>query len=104
MAVIAARTGNVNEQYAFALQSGGELLTLSIVALLIGVLYILWGEYDEHRAELTVSGMVRRADGVHLRLVDRKQPLRGATPVAPDLETAYLLLMREASASAGAGH
>ncbi len=61
-------------------------------------------EYQERRAGLTVSGMVQRADGVHLRLVDRKQPLPGATPVAPDLETAYLLLMREASASAGAGH
>ncbi len=59
-------------------------------------------ELEERRAGLTVSGMVRRADGVHLRLVARRRPLPGATPVAPDIEAAYLLLMREADASTAA--
>jgi ABC-2 type transport system ATP-binding protein len=51
-------------------------------------------EFERRRAELTVSGMVRRADGVHLRLVAAEQPLPEATPVEPDLEDAYLFLMR----------
>ena len=51
-------------------------------------------EFEQRRAGLTVSGMVRRADGVHLRLVARERPLPQATPVEPNLEDAYLFLMR----------
>lgn len=54
-------------------------------------------ELEQRRAELTVSAMVRRADGVHLRLVARERPLPQATPVEPDLEDAYLFLMRSES-------
>ncbi len=47
MTFIATKTGEMNEQYRLALQSGGtELLALSIVALLVGVVYLLWGEYE----------------------------------------------------------
>jgi hypothetical protein len=47
MTFIAAKTGDVGEQYRFALQAGGsELLTLSMIALLIGLAYLLWGEYE----------------------------------------------------------
>ena len=59
-------------------------------------------EFERVRPGLTVSNVVRRADGVHLRLVSRERPLPGATPVEPDLEDAYLLLMRDAPASAAA--
>jgi ABC-type multidrug transport system ATPase subunit len=51
-------------------------------------------EFELRRAELSVSGMLRRAGGVHLRLVSRERPLPQAAPVAPDLEDAYLLLMQ----------
>jgi ABC-2 type transport system ATP-binding protein len=51
-------------------------------------------EFERRRAELTVSNVVQRADGVHLRLVAREQPLPEALPVEPDLEDAYLFLMR----------
>jgi ABC-2 type transport system ATP-binding protein len=54
-------------------------------------------ELEQRRAELTVSAMVRRADGVHLRLVARERPLPQATPVEPNLEDAYLFLMRSES-------
>jgi ABC-2 type transport system ATP-binding protein len=63
------------------------------------------GEFERRRAGLTVSGMLRRADGVHLRLVATERPLPEATPVEPDLEDAYLFLMRSqghASAAVGA--
>ncbi len=51
-------------------------------------------EFERRRDTLTVSSMVRRPDGVHLRLVAMEQPLLEATPVEPDLEDAYLFLMR----------
>ena len=51
-------------------------------------------EFERRRAELTVSNVVQRADGVHLRLVAREQPLPEAVRVEPDLEEAYLVLMR----------
>jgi ABC-2 type transport system ATP-binding protein len=51
-------------------------------------------ELERRRAGLTVSGMVRRADGVHLRLVAKERPLPDATSVEPDLEDAYLYLMQ----------
>jgi len=51
-------------------------------------------EFERRRAELTVSNVVQRADGVHLRLVATERPLPEAVPVEPDLEDAYLFLMR----------
>jgi len=59
-------------------------------------------ELERQRAELTVSGMVRRADGVHLRLVAKERPLPQAAPVGPDLEDAYLYLMQSQSPSRAA--
>jgi ABC-type multidrug transport system ATPase subunit len=59
-------------------------------------------ELERRRAELTVSGMVRRADGVHLRLVAKERPLPQAAPVEPDLEDAYLFLMQSQSPSRAA--
>jgi ABC-2 type transport system ATP-binding protein len=51
-------------------------------------------ELERRRATLTISGMVRRADGVHLRLVAEERPLPHSTPVDPNLEDAYLFCMR----------
>jgi ABC-2 type transport system ATP-binding protein len=53
-------------------------------------------DFERVRTGLAVSGLVRRADGVHLRLVGRERPLAEARPVEPDLEDAYLLLMHSA--------
>ncbi len=47
MMFIATKTGDMGEAYRSALQIGGsELLTLSVMALLIGLAYLLWGEYQ----------------------------------------------------------
>jgi ABC-2 type transport system ATP-binding protein len=54
-------------------------------------------EFDRVRAGLTVSNVARRPDGVHLRIVASERPLPGACPVEPDLEDAYLQLMRGAA-------
>jgi len=59
-------------------------------------------EFERVRAGLTVSSVVRRPDGVHLRLVSPERPLPGASPVEPDLEDAYLHFMQAAAAAAPA--
>jgi ABC-type multidrug transport system ATPase subunit len=57
-------------------------------------------EFERLRPGLVVSSVLRRADGVHLRLVGRERPLPGAVPAEPDLEDAYLHLMRSDVAAA----
>ncbi len=45
--IVPTNTGDQREAYRFALQAGGsELLLLSIIALLIGLVYLAWGEYE----------------------------------------------------------
>ena len=51
---------------------------------------------EHHR----VSGTVRRADGVHVRIVSEAPPSPQAVPLPPTLEDAYLAAMAEASAAA----
>jgi hypothetical protein len=51
-------------------------------------------EFERVRAGLTVSSLLRRGDGVHLRVVAAQRPLGEAVGVEPDLEDAYLALMQ----------
>jgi ABC-type multidrug transport system ATPase subunit len=53
-------------------------------------------EFERVRPTLTVSNAVRKPDGVHLRLVAAGAPVAGAVAVEPNLEDAYLFLMRTA--------
>jgi ABC-2 type transport system ATP-binding protein len=50
-------------------------------------------ELDAARDRLTISGAVRKSDGVHLRLVSASRPFPHATPAEPNLEDAYLHVM-----------
>jgi ABC-type multidrug transport system ATPase subunit len=50
-------------------------------------------ELDAARERLTISGAVRKSDGVHLRLVAASRPFAHATPAEPTLEDAYLHVM-----------
>jgi ABC-type multidrug transport system ATPase subunit len=52
----------------------------------------------EVRADFRVSRAQRRADGVEVRVVGEASPSDDATPVAPDLEDAYLWLLQRAEA------
>jgi ABC-2 type transport system ATP-binding protein len=54
-------------------------------------------ELAARRSELVVSSAVRRADGVHVRLVGLAPPVPGARPVEPTLEDAYLFLIRRSA-------
>ena len=45
------------------------------------------------RERWKISGTVRRADGVHVRVVSGVPPGAGATPVPPSLEDAYLAVL-----------
>jgi ABC-type multidrug transport system ATPase subunit len=49
------------------------------------------------RERFAVSGAVRRADGVHVRVVSESPPDPAARPVEPTLEDAYLARTRAAS-------
>ena len=60
-------------------------------------------EFEERRASLVVSSLVRRGDGVHVRLVARERPLADASPAEADLEDAYLALMQPWWMSPAAG-
>ena len=51
-------------------------------------------DYEAIRERLTVSRALFRPEGVHLRLLDSTRPMRGALPVEPSLEDAYLCLIR----------
>ncbi len=53
-------------------------------------------------ASTPVSNLVRRADGVHLRLVAAERPLPQARAVEADLEDAYLRLMQREGARVAA--
>ncbi len=50
-------------------------------------------EFETMRRALRVSSAVRRPDGVHVRVVAAEVPLRGAVPVEPSLEDAFLYTM-----------
>ncbi|WNS40741.1 ABC transporter ATP-binding protein [Paenibacillus sp. MMS20-IR301] len=47
---------------------------------------------QEARKKWTISGTVRRADGLQLRVVADTPPLPDSSPVAPSLEDAYLYI------------
>lgn len=52
-------------------------------------------QYAAVRSSHLVSGMTRRADGAHLRVVQQRPPCPSACPAAPSLEDAYLFAVAE---------
>jgi ABC-2 type transport system ATP-binding protein len=60
-------------------------------------------ELPAARQQFQISGSVRRADGVHVRVVAAHRPGPGAEQVPPSLEDAYLncISMQRSSAAAG---
>jgi ABC-type multidrug transport system ATPase subunit len=52
--------------------------------------------YEGLRAKWQVSNAIRRADGVHVRIVAAERPLADAEPADPSLEDAFLFVMRAA--------
>ena len=54
--------------------------------------------FESARRALTISGAVRRADGVHLRVVAGERPDPSAAPAEPRLEDAFLAVMNGAAA------
>jgi ABC-2 type transport system ATP-binding protein len=80
-----------------ALIKDGKLLIRdapeSLVGALVGKVWQLvipGGELEDARRRLQVSSMVRRADGVHLRVVADAPPAAHAVLLEPSLEDAYL--------------
>jgi ABC-type multidrug transport system ATPase subunit len=59
-------------------------------------------ELQSVRQTLLVSGTIRRADGVHVRVVSGSSPGAGAKPVAPNLEDAYLDAIRVSAVASAA--
>jgi ABC-type multidrug transport system ATPase subunit len=50
-------------------------------------------ELPAARERWKISNAIRRADGVHARVVSERPPVPEATPVAPSLEDAYLAVL-----------
>ncbi len=62
MVYIANKTGDMNEAYGSALRVGGaELLTLSVIALVVGLAYLLWGEYESWAVHRESADLPRSA-------------------------------------------
>jgi ABC-2 type transport system ATP-binding protein len=86
----------------------GHLLTFATPeALLQAVAGKVWqwivpsAELVAARQQHLVSSTVRRADGVHVRVVANAAPSRAATNVSPTLEDAYLYLLANANGKIG---
>lgn len=50
-------------------------------------------EFEKRRGQLRISNAVRKADGVHLRVVQGEPPVAGAVAGEPDLEDAFVHTM-----------
>jgi ABC-2 type transport system ATP-binding protein len=57
--------------------------------------------FDAARRNMTISGAVRRADGVHVRVVAPEPPRGDATAVEPRLEDAFLYTMNFSTPNRG---
>jgi ABC-type multidrug transport system ATPase subunit len=55
-------------------------------------------EFESRRGSLRISNAVRKADGVHLRVVQAESPGTGAVPGEPDLEDAFVYTMNRPAA------
>jgi ABC-type multidrug transport system ATPase subunit len=89
-----------------AIMREGRLVALSTPEeLLRGAAGSVWemtmssDAFDAARKTLTVSGAVRRGDGVHLRVVAPERPAVDAIAVEPRLEDAFLLSMSRGAAA-----
>lgn len=90
-----------------AIMNKGRLLRLaSPETLLQAVTDKVW-EWDvpstalaEIRKSHLVSSMARRADGIHLRVVQEQAPASAARQVSPNLEDAYLFVVTGSAAEA----
>ena len=62
MVLVANKTGDLGEAYRSALRVGGaELLTLSVIALVVGLAYLLWGEYESWAVHQESADLPRSA-------------------------------------------
>jgi hypothetical protein len=62
MVYVANKTGEMSEAYRSALRVGGaELLTLSVIALVAGLAYLLWGEYESRALRRESAALPRSA-------------------------------------------
>jgi len=58
-------------------------------------------EFAGIQQRMKVSGAVRKADGVHVRLVHPEKPLANAEPVEPNLEDAFIYMINFHPRAAG---
>ncbi|MFB7618376.1 ATP-binding cassette domain-containing protein [Kitasatospora sp. NPDC056181] len=93
-----------------AVVAGGRLLRRGTPEQLAGELSgQVWellvepGAVTALQGRYPVSRMVRTADGVRLRLLADRAPSGDAVPVAPDLEDAYLGIVRQAAPAPSGG-
>jgi ABC-type multidrug transport system ATPase subunit len=54
-------------------------------------------QFDDLRRRMPISSAVRRADGVHARIVAAERPVQDAVAAEPTLEDAFLFTMKQGS-------
>jgi ABC-2 type transport system ATP-binding protein len=89
---------------SIAIMRGGSLLELAAPeALLAKAVGSVWEvvlpseKFEEARRTMNVSTAVRKADGVHVRIVSALRPAPHATAAEPTLEDAFLFTMSNAA-------
>jgi ABC-type multidrug transport system ATPase subunit len=94
---IATRIAIMREGRLVALSTPEELLRSATGS--VWEMTMSSDDFDAARKTLTVSGAVRRGDGVHLRVVAPERPAVDAIAVEPRLEDAFLLSMSRGAAA-----
>jgi ABC-type multidrug transport system ATPase subunit len=94
---IATRIAIMREGRLVALSTPEELLRSAAGS--VWEMTMSSDDFDAARKTLTVSGAVRRGDGVHLRVVAAERPAGDAIAVEPRLEDAFLLNMSRGAAA-----
>jgi ABC-type multidrug transport system ATPase subunit len=93
---VASQIAVLRRGHLLAVATPEELLSRAAGKVFVAV--VASDRLPEVQRSLAVSGLVRRADGVHVRFVGRGDALAGAVRVEPNLEDAYLLANLEAAA------
>jgi ABC-type multidrug transport system ATPase subunit len=94
---VASRIAVLRKGRLLALATPEELLQRA--AGQVFTLVVPSSDLPQVQREVHVSGLVRRADGVHLRFVAR-EGLSGARPAEPSLEDAYLVATLQSEVAA----
>lgn len=92
---IATRIAVMHEGRILAFETPERLMQRAIGA--VWSMTLTSERYETVRQSLHISNALRRADGIHVRVISRTDPGEGASPAEPSLDDAFLFVMQEAA-------